>query len=381
MEATKLLRFDLHSGRSGVPKHERIKRHFVDEMLAGRLKAGQAIPSAVQLSRTLGIAKMTVHQAMISLESEGLIRRVSGSGTYVEDNVRKKLKRGLDIFALLVPQAHSGLYPSLLRGFQDAASDVHHQTLIGNTDDSVERQDTIVLQLLDKKVGGVAINPTGHEPTPAYQIRQLKDCGIPVVFIHHRVEGIAAPLLGIQQHKIARLTGKTLAEHGHKRVVLLGSLRASQTPTYVEGLREGLRVGGCDVPPQLVDMGAETTLALKEETLLAVLREVFASGDRPTAVATTFDSVAEMVYIILPQLGLRVPEDVSLLGFGSTCRDGAIVQRLTSVVIDEVATGRQAVSLLHEMRNGNRFINDNTEIVLDPSISDGKTLAPAAQHN
>ena len=102
---------------------------------------------------------------------------------------------------------------------------------------------------------------------------------------------------------------------------------------------------------------------------------MFSKPNPPTAIFTTFDSLAEMVYLMLPRLGLRVPEDVSLLGFGGASRDGAFLRRLTSVVVDEVATGRLAVSLLHEMRSGNRPIDDSTEIVLDLALSEGETLA------
>ena len=52
-----------------------------------------------------------------------------------------------------------------------------------------------------------------------------------------------------------------------------------------------------------------------------------------------------------------------------------MTRRLNSVVVDEIATGRKAVSMLHEMRNGERSIDDNEEIVLGLSTSDGETLA------
>ena len=82
-----------------------------------------------------------------------------------------------------------------------------------------------------------------------------------------------------------------------------------------------------------------------------------------------------MIYLLLPRLGFRVPEDVSLIGFGGAWREGALARRLTSVVVDEIATGRQAVELLHEMRCGDRPIDDNEEIVLQLGLSQGETLA------
>ena len=116
-----LLTLDLRHENSAQPKHERLKNHFLNEIAAGRLRPGQAIPSDRSLEKMLGIARMTVCQAMASLESEGLIRPVPGKGTFVEDDAGRRLKRGLDIFALVVPETRAGFYPSLLHGFDAAA--------------------------------------------------------------------------------------------------------------------------------------------------------------------------------------------------------------------------------------------------------------------
>ena len=306
----RLLTLDLRHD-SAEPKHERLKNHFVSEILAGRLKPGHAIPTELHLVNTLGVSRATVRQAMASLKNEGLIRRRQGRGTFVESNVRQKLKPGLDIFALVVPDTRGGVYPSLLRGFEDAAGEFHHQTLICNSNNDVSEQGDIILQLVDKKIGGVAMMPTDQLPTPAYQIRQLQEHGIPVVFCHRRVEGIMAPLAAIPYSDVGRLAGKALVEHGHRRVALFTTKPVPVVRAYEEGLREALRAGGCDVSVQSMYV-TESMVALEEEPIQAALQQVFARPDPPTAIFTTFDSMAEMIYLLLPRLGLRVPEDVSL---------------------------------------------------------------------
>ncbi|MBN2292151.1 MAG: GntR family transcriptional regulator [Pirellulales bacterium] len=371
-----LSRLDLSQKRSTKPKHERLKNHFLNEMLSGRLKPGQALPSEPLLAETLGVARMTVRQAMVSLENDGLIRRVKGRGSFVDDNMLSKLRRGQDIFALVVPDTRSGYYPSLLHGFANAAGQIHHQTLICDTENDVLKQSDIILQLLDKKVGGVALNPTTEPLTPAYQVRQLQERGIPVVFCHRRVEGISAPLLAIPFHEIARLAGRTLAERGHRRVVLIDSHRTSVLHCWEEGLQEGMQDGGGDTSIESVCVG--DSIALSEETVFAALKKMFKKPDPPTGLFVGFDSLAEIIYLLLPRLGLRVPEDVSLIGFGGRWREGAVTRRLTSVTTDEVGTGKQAIKLLDEMRRGERAIDDNEEFVLNLELSDGQTLGYAS---
>ena len=109
------LRLDLRQVRPGQAKYELLKEHLVAEMVAGRLKPGQALPGERHLEETLGIARLTIRQAMASLESDGLIRRVQGKGNFVEADARRKLKRGQDIFALVMPET-----PQRFLSFADA---------------------------------------------------------------------------------------------------------------------------------------------------------------------------------------------------------------------------------------------------------------------
>lgn len=369
----RLLSLDLRDETSVQPKRERLKDYFVGEIAAGRLRPGQMLPSDRVLEKTLGIARMTVSQAMSSLESDGIIRRVPGKGTFVEDDARRKLQRGVDIFALVVLETHRGFYPALLHGFEAAAGEVHHQTMVCATDDNVERQAHVILQLLDKKVGGVALNPTQMKPTPAHQVRLLQERGIPVVFCHRRVEGVAAPLLAIPYRDVGFMAGKVLAEHGHQRVMFFSSLPVLGQQ-YEEGFRAASQASG-NIAVQTEYCFDAATMSINEDACRAALQQAFAKPNPPTAIFATFDSIAETIYLLLLQMGLRVPEDVSLLGFGGALREGAFARRLTSIVIDEVETGRKAVSLLHEIRSGIRPIDDTEEFKLELSVFRGETLS------
>ncbi|MCC7085873.1 MAG: LacI family DNA-binding transcriptional regulator [Pirellulales bacterium] len=237
-------------------------------------------------------------------------------------------------------------------------------------------QANIVLQLLDKQVGGVAIVPTTEPLTPAFQIRQLQDQGVPVVFCHRCVEGVSAPFLSLGFREIGRLAGQALIERGHRRVAFFTQQHLRLVHDYEMGLKEGLQVGDGDSLVESVCVGGG--IVLKEETVWECLQKVFGEPDPPTAIFASFDSLAEMIYLLLPRLGLRVPDDVSLVGEGGAWREGAISRRLTSVVLDEVATGRRAVSLLHEMRSGDRPVDNGEEFALNLSLYEGETLAVAA---
>src|ERR1700761_1260261 len=178
-----------------LPKHERLRAHLVQQFKEGRLRPGQALPTENELAESANISRNTVRQALADLERNGLIRRVRGRGTFVHESAMQRLKSGLDIFALLIPDTRGGYYPSLQRGFHEASAEKHNQVIISDTGNDPLRQADALLQLMDKKVAGIAMVPTTTPVTPEHQIRPVQERSIPVVFCHRRVEGIQAPLV------------------------------------------------------------------------------------------------------------------------------------------------------------------------------------------
>ncbi len=228
-------------------------------------------------------------------------------------------------------------------------------------------------------VGGVAIVPTSDPPTPIYQIRQLQQRGTPVVFCHRRVEGTSGPLVAIPFFEAGQMAGKAFLENGHRRAAIFLSRKGAAAKGFENGLRTAMRAGGGELLAESVFVVPEGGLRHEEhdKAVRQYLQELFDQPKPPTAIMTSYDPLAELIYLELGQLGLQVGRDVSLIGFGSTWREGGLLRRLTSVSVDESQTGRRAAELLCEMRFGDRPLDDDTEIMMPLTITDGRTLGPA----
>jgi GntR family transcriptional regulator, arabinose operon transcriptional repressor len=232
---------------------------------------------------------------------------------------------------------------------------------------------------LDRRPGGVAIVPTTDRSTPEYQIRPLQEHGIPVVFCHRGVKGIRAPLLPIQFAEVGRRAGQALVQQGHRRVAFF-----SPNPSpliyspYEAGFRDAVEAVGGELPRKFVFQGPNvwSDIDTQEQAFLEGLQRMCRGPDRPTAIFTTYDPTAEMIYLLLERLGLRVPQDISLLSEGDRSRQGAIARKLSSVIVEEEEIGRQAARLLCQMRDGERAINDKEEIVVPLGFYEGQTLGP-----
>ena len=381
MEMSAIQNFASGEEDASRPKHERLRLHLIRELTEGRLSPGEALPTEMQLAATAGMSRNTVRQALAELERNGVIRRVPGRGTFVQESAMRQLKSGLNIFALVIPETRGGYYPSLQCGFREGAAKLLDQIIVCDTDNDPLRQADILLQLMDTKVAGVALVPTTSPATPAHQIRPLQERGIPVVFCHRRISGVQAPLVTFSPLEVGRLGGRSMLERGHRRVAFFSTQRAGFTPQYQQGLQEAMREGGGELPEQFVRCDTSGKITPEHEIFLRTnIEELLRQPEPPTALFCSFDSEAEMVYLLLNRLGIKVPEQLSLVGFGGSWREGAILRRLTSVTVDEEDLGRRSVSLLDEMRSRKRPLNDMTEITLPLSLSEGETLglAPAA---
>lgn len=361
------------------PKYEQLRRQIIDQITSGQLKPGDALPTERWWAEQNKLARSTVRQAMSSLERDGLIRRLQGKGTFVHDQVKERFNTGLAAFALVLPETQAAFYPSLQRSFDEAAAQVHHQLFVCNTGNNVDRQGNIILQLLDKQVAGVALVPVTLPPTPAYQVRQLQKAGIPVVCCHRRVEGVSTPLLAIPFFEIGRMVGRSLIEHGHRRVAFFAPHRTAASQSYETGLRAGLGDGPARVLDDCVFFGSDTLVnPLEHEAeIAAALEKMLNRPDRPTAIFASFDTLAELIYLLLGRFGLRVPEDISIIGLGGVSRSTPMMRRLTSATVDEVQIGCSAAELLERMRRGNLALDSNEMHVAEIGISGGQTLGVA----
>lgn len=319
---------------------------------------------------------------MASLEQDGLVRRVHGKGTFVHEDAGQRLQNGRALFALLVPETQAGFYPSLQHSFEKEATEHHRQVIVCNSNNDVDKQGNLILQLIHHRVAGVAIVPTTRPKTPQLHIEQLQRHGIPVVCCSRRVTGAQTPLLAIPFEAIGRLAGREIAAAGHRRIAFLGTSRSEAAVAYERGLRSELdRIGAGDVSVRTIfGTTASPGMHLREPEVSAALEELFGDEQVPTAIFASFDSLAELVYVLLGRRGLRVPEDVSLIGVGGSRRQGGLQHQLTSIVLDEVAMGREAADLLHRMASGELLpIHSEETRVIPISLFEGQTLRPLSR--
>jgi GntR family transcriptional regulator, arabinose operon transcriptional repressor len=357
-------------------KADQVRRFVLREVAAGRFAATEPLPPEAEIASSFGVCRNTVRRAFFELEKQGVIRRIRGKGTFLRPQNTVQRPAQLAAFALILPEVRRSLYPSLVRGFGRAAGERTQQVMVCQTDNSVPKQADTILQLLDKRVAGVAIVPTTTPETPTYHIRVLQDHDIPVVFCHRSVAGTTAPCITWDAGEVGRMAGRFLLDCGHKRMSFLSLVaRYPLSQSYADGFRQVLEAHGRHLAAEHVNFGEGAA-----SDCARAWDRMFTGPSAPSAVFCHDDVCAEELYMWAMGKGMRIPDDLSIIAAGDANREGGIRTRLACVTIDEDRLGRTAADLLHELTAGGAgggHVNGrgSARILVPLGLSEGETVA------
>jgi len=362
-------------------KHARLREYLLAEIREGRLKPGELLPSEQTLAESLGVARNTVRQAIASLKQDGFIVGIRRKGAFVHESAQEKFQtRSTALYALIVPETQWGFYPHFLKSFRIAAESAHHQVIVCDTGNQVDRQGNAILQLIDREIAGVAIVPTTTPAGPSFQIRQLQKHNIPVVFCSRRVEGVRAPLIQIPFEQIGQVAAKTVLDAGHREIALCFPHLSESTYGYESGFRKTILSQGLSESVHLqifYGENASPDTAPNDEYLNEFLgRTVYNTSHPVTVIFSSFDSFTEVLYLKLTLAGYRIPDDISLIGFGGSLRNSALLNQLSAVSVDEIQMGKMALKYLNQMRRKEIPMESDDVVYASIKLHPGESLTP-----
>jgi GntR family transcriptional regulator, arabinose operon transcriptional repressor len=216
---------------------------------------------------------------------------------------------------------------------------------------------------------------------PPHQLRQLEEHGIPVVLCHRGVDEVQANVITWPWAEVAPLAAHEIIKLGHRRVAFVAYKRYRYTELYEQTFRQALTEHGLELPPDRVSYSEQFICPVGDDEVRRELTAMLRSTDRPTAIFANDLDVAERVYLEALRLGLRVPEDLSIVAFGGKWREGSIREQLAAVVIDEVELGREAARGLSRLEADRSSWGHCGQTVIPLEFVAGKSLGPAMPGN
>jgi LacI family transcriptional regulator len=269
---------------------------------------------------------------------------------------------------LIVPDITNSFFTFIARGMEDVAKKHGYRVFLANTDENLHKESEYIEMCLEFHADGVLIAPVGDSSKENLELLLQQE--IPFVLIDREVNGIQVDV--VKGDIIS--ASKTLIEHlitlGHSRIAIItGPPDNGASRDRIEGYRQALNASGLPYLDQLV----------KESTMMrdinpTFIDELLSIPHPPTAlfVANMFQYAHSLKR--LHEMELRVPEDISIVGFGNTDYLAAIDSALTAAIQPTYSYGSLGTQLLIERIEGSREIP--RKILLQNDIVFRNSTAP-----
>ena len=326
-----------------------------------------------QVAETAGVSIATVSRVVnghsdVSPHTREAVQRVLREHGYQAGARSRSAPTGL--VGVMMPVVHPGYFAEILSGASEALYEHDLRVMLCPTRHSHERETS----LLDRLAGGEADGAVLVLPEEsAAELLALADHGFPVVIVDPRTEvpeGI--PVVCAAHSSGATQATRHLLDLGHRRIGVIGGPEGwMATQERLRGYQAALAGAGVLPDPSLVRYSDFRISGGRGEA--AALLDL---PDPPTAVFAFNDSMAIGVMQEAAARGLRVPAELSVVGFDDTVEASVVVPGLTTVRQPLAEMGRTAVSLLLRQLQNRRFEPLRMEIETRLVLRDS-TAAPA----
>ncbi len=330
-----------------MTRYAQIRGYFRERILDGSLPPGSQLPTEFEIAREHHVSRGTVRHAIESLVHEGLVERTQGRGTFVRKTVLpmpqpQAAERRL---GLLLNRHGGQLDLDILVGVDHAAKSRGYQVSFAYAEDNVEQQDRDITRLLDDRVAGLIIFPVSNTAYDA-AIWRLKDQGVPFVLVDRYFPDLDSDYVVCDNVSGAYRAVEHLLILGHKRIAFVYSDVDGLHTTSVRDRWQGYRNALADYGLPYNDSLVVQKPPLAHATMDNTYTDFLAQSDRPSAVFAVNDHEALAILRAAQQCGLRVPEDLALVGFDDLHFAQHLNPPLTTVAQPRLEIGLRAGNLL-----------------------------------
>jgi DNA-binding LacI/PurR family transcriptional regulator len=268
--------------------------------------------------------------------------RVANGGSAVRPETRERVERAMrellyvppgrktetGLIGVLVPELSNPIFPALAEAIETRAAPNGLASILCNTTRAAFREVDYVHMLLDRRVEGmifIASEMTNLRGDHSHY-KQLVGEGARIVFVNGALPSLDIPSVGVDEHAAGEIATQHLIDLGHERIGFVAGPEHYLPTQYKRAGREtALRGAGLDSH----DLVAHGEFAV--EGGRRALRELLAMDDPPTGVICSSDVMAMGVLQEALRQGVRVPDDLSVIGFDGIAACTWSVPPLTTV--------------------------------------------------
>ena len=300
-------------------------------------------PTLIDVSKVAGVSPMTVSRALnrpdlVTEETRAKVREAVRQTGYVPNMMAGSLASNKSrLVAIFLPTIANSIFADTVQALMDRLTQAGYQTLLGLTGYDPDQEEKLLEAVLGRRPDGIVLTGTLHTESSRARLAQA---GIPVVEAWDLSEDPIDMLVGFSHEQVGEQTARHLLGKGYKRfsIVAIGDPRGLRR---LNSLTAELKKHGIDEVPMEV-LAPPATLQVGREGLAGLLDR----GVSTDIVVCSSDTVAQGVLAEAASRGLRVPEDLAVMGFGDLSSAAQVYPALSTVRVDGNRIGLQVAQAL-----------------------------------
>lgn len=330
-------------------------------------KGSATIPDVARLA---GVSTATAARALgnygsVSASTRAKVEAAAAELGYRANSLARSMVTGTtNTLGVVLSDIENPFFSRVLRGISDVAHEAGFEVVLVNTDESSETERSAVRVLTEKRVDGLLVCPADAGSTA--HLVSVSDSGVPLVLVDRRIKDVRADSVVVDNRAAGRAATEMLAALGHRRIGLItgmdgelgeafaapglkGIERAmiNTTAGRAAGYRDALQDAGIDVSADYV-----VSEGFRREDAVRATQRLLSLRRPPTAILALDSLLALGALQAMREMGVRCPDDVSLVGFDDADWTEAVTPPLTVVAQPVQRIGAEACRLLLERIEG-----------------------------
>jgi DNA-binding LacI/PurR family transcriptional regulator len=319
-------------------------------------------PTLKDIAQQLGISISTVSRALrgmpeVNNETREAVIKLSQEVDYEPNMLATSLlRRQSNLIGVVVPNMDYFI-ATAVKGMDEAALEAGYTVVVCQSNESYGREVTNVQRLLQSHVDGFIVSLSSETQNTDHFKRIIKK-NLPLIFFDRDCSDIEAPKILLDNYDGAFQAVKHLLEKGYKKIAYLGAKKnLSISNIREQGYRDAIVEFGIEIDESLIIHG-DFDQNYAYQTAMELLKN---SENRPDAFFTISDKLAVGAFISIKELGLRIPQEVGLMGFNDEPIMSLLSPAVSSVFQPAFDMGKLAVKLFIEQIH-------SEELAIPPSI-------------
>jgi GntR family transcriptional regulator of arabinose operon len=350
-----------------VPKYKIIEQTLIKELKSGKYNSGDKLPTEKELMERFEASRETVRKALDRLAVKGIITRKPGVGTFVN------LGKENHMVGIIVQQITSYIFPYIVFGAEDYLFRNGYKMLLGNASEDPNKEKQVIGEWIESGVTGLIIDPVCSATKRANKeyVESLVKEGIKIVLVHSdwNINGTGSVVLDDSYG--GKKAAEIFHQFGHKKVAVL--YKSIHLPSVIRAksfVERANELGFEKIYEKSFNVSEFTGAPMQGSfELLSLPKQL-----RPTAIFCYNDATALQLQLVAKRLGLRIPEDVSVIGFDDAPL-GDFRETLTTFAHPKEDVGKKAVDILLKMIHGGRA----EKIILQPELIERSSVSSPSE--